>query len=130
MLDADEAREYLLSIGIELPAFLLDLLVEQVNTIQPCLAENYSPATSQLIGLYLVGLLGIANADKMLTSQTAPSGASRSFKYGSLENRWNSVLNLLRRLDTANCAGALVPESPIAGAHAGMWVGKGGCMCG
>ncbi|RXA93894.1 hypothetical protein [Yersinia sp. 2105 StPb PI] len=130
MLTADQAKEYLDTVGISLPSFVLDALVEQANSIQECLDANYTPATALLIQLYLIGLMGLGQGDKYISSQSAPSGASRSFRYQSFSDRWKGSLNLLRGLDKNGCATALIPPDPTNQAFAGIWIGKGGCMCG
>lgn len=130
MVTIEQAKEYLASVGITLPDFILAALVEQVNSIQDCLDSNYSPATALLIQMYLLGLMALGQGDKYISSQTAPSGASRSFRYQSFDNRWNGSLSLLRGLDTAGCATALIPPDPTNKSFAGIWIGKGGCMCG
>ncbi len=127
MLTLEQAKEYLASLGVTLPDSLLQLLVDQVNTIADCLTANYPAGTAALIRLYLVGLLGIANGDRYVSSQTAPSGASQSFRYRDFAGRWRSTLGLLRALDTKGCTDALVPPDPTATAHAGLWVARGGC---
>ncbi|HEN3625245.1 TPA: hypothetical protein U5E31_001886 [Yersinia enterocolitica] len=129
MLTADQAKEYLATVGISLPSFVLDALVEQANSIQECLHANYTPATALLIQLYLIGLMGLGQGDKYISSQTAPSGASRSFRYQSFTDRWNGSLSLLRGLDKHGCAAAITPPNPNNAAFAGIWIGKGGCMC-
>lgn len=131
MLTVEEARAYLTSLGITLPDFLLQLLVDQANSIEPCLTANYPAGTAKLIGLYLLGLLGISNGDKYVSSESAPSGASRSYRYKALSDSWNSTYNLLRALDTAGCAVPLTPPNPAQQSFAGMWTAKGGCnSCG
>ncbi|AVX37827.1 DUF7370 family protein [Yersinia massiliensis] len=130
MLTAEQAKEYLATVGISLPSFVLDALVEQANSIQECLDANYTPATALLIQLYLIGLMGLGQGDKYISSQTAPSGASRSFRYQSFADRWNGSLSLLRSLDKHGCATAITPSNPSNAAFAGIWIGKGGCMCG
>lgn len=130
MVTKEKAKEYLESQGITLPDFVLDALVEQVNSIQDCLDANYPASTALLIQLYLLGLMGLGQGDKYISSQTAPSGASRSFRYQSFSDRWKGALNLLRGLDKKGCATGLVPPDPINKAFAGVWIGKGGCMCG
>ncbi|CNL31007.1 Uncharacterised protein [Yersinia frederiksenii] len=130
MLTADQAKEYLDTVGISLPSFVLDALVEQANSIQECLDANYTPATALLIQLYLIGLMGLGQGDKYISSQSAPSGASHSFRYQSFSDRWKGSLNLLRGLDKSGCATALIPPDPTNQAFAGIWIGKGGCMCG
>ena len=130
MVNKEKAKEYLESQGITLPDFVLDALVEQVNSIQECLDANYSASTALLIQLYLLGLMGLGQGDKYISSQTAPSGASRSFRYQSFSDRWKGALNLLRGLDKKGCATGLIPPDPTNKAFAGVWIGKGGCMCG
>ncbi|HID9454044.1 hypothetical protein JY493_26185 [Serratia marcescens] len=130
MVTKEKAKEYLESQGITLPDFVLDALVEQVNSIQECLDANYPASTALLIQLYLLGLMGLGQGDKYISSQTAPSGASRSFRYQSFSDRWKGALNLLRGLDKKGCATGLIPPDPTNKAFAGVWIGKGGCMCG
>ncbi|ELQ9310389.1 hypothetical protein R3D73_003370 [Serratia marcescens] len=129
MVTKEKAKEYLESQGITLPDFVLDALVEQVNSIQECLDANYPASTALLIQLYLLGLMGLGQGDKYISSQTAPSGASRSFRYQSFSDRWKGALNLLRGLDKQGCATGLIPPDPTNKAFAGVWIGKGGCFC-
>lgn len=130
MVTSEQAKEYLDSVGINLPSFILDALVEQANSIETCLSANYSPATALLIQSYLIGLMALAQGDKYISSQSAPSGASRSFRYGSFADRWKGSLGLLRGLDKFGCAASLIPPDPTQKAFAGIWIGKGSCMCG
>ncbi|MBK5074604.1 hypothetical protein I2492_15520 [Budviciaceae bacterium CWB-B4] len=130
MLTIEQAKEYLETVGIELPDFILQALVDQVNSIQDCLDEHYPASTALLIQLYLLGLMGLGQGDKYISSQTAPSGASRSFRYQSFSDRWNGSLSLLRGLDTYGCATELTPQNPNNSSFAGVWISRGGCMCG
>ncbi|EOC0578853.1 hypothetical protein CBR20_20060 [Cronobacter sakazakii] len=129
MITTAQAKEYLSSVGITLPDFILDALIEQVNSIQECLDAHYQPATALLIQMYLLGLMGLGQGDRYISSQTAPSGASRSFRYQSFGDRWSGSLSLLRGLDKYDCATSLIPPDPSNKAFAGIWIGKGGCMC-
>jgi len=131
MITTEQAKEYLKSVGITLPDFILEALVEQANSIQECLDAHYSPATALLIQSYLLGMMALGHGDKYVSSHTAPSGASESFRYQSFADRWKGSLNLLRGIDKYGCATALIPADPTAApAFAGIWIGKGGCMCG
>lgn len=131
MLTLEAAREYLAALGITLPDSVLQLLVDSVNTIDDCLTEHYPAPTAQLIRLYLVALMGLANGARYISSQTAPSGASQSFRYPTLADAWRGTYGFLRALDTFGCATPLIPPNPSQAAHGGMWIAKGGCgMCG
>ena len=129
MITTEQAKEYLDSVGVNLPDFLLSALVEQANTISECLDQHYSPAVALLIQCYLLGLMGLAQGDKYISSQTAPSGASRSFRYMAFADRWKGLLGLLRGLDKHGCATDLIPPDPTTVAHGGIWIGRGGRMC-
>lgn len=130
MVSQEQAQQYLTGQGIALPDFVLAALIDQVNGIKECLVLHYPASTALLIQLYLLALMGLGQGDKYLTSQTAPNGASRSFRYQSFSDRWKGALSLLRGLDKHGCATALIPPDPTAApAFAGIWVGKGGCMC-
>lgn len=130
MVTLEKAKEYLQSQGINLPDFMLQALVDDVNSIQECLDAHYPASKALAIQLHLLALMGLGQGDKYLTSQTAPNGASRSFRYQSFSDRWKGALSLLRGLDKHGCATALIPADPTAApAFAGIWIGKGGCMC-
>lgn len=127
MLTTAQAKEYLDSVGVSLPDFMLSALVDQANSIEACLTEHYTPGIATLIQCYLIGLMGLAQGDRYISSQTAPSGASRSFRYQSFADRWAGLLSLLRGLDKHGCATGLIPPDPTKKSYAGMWVATGGC---
>lgn len=110
----EQAREYLASIGVVIPDFMLELMLGQLAAIEPCLAEHYPPATQTLIGMYLIGLMGVAQGDKYVSSQTAPSGASQSFRYRSTGDAFKSARSMLTRFDPFGCTDILAPADPNA----------------
>lgn len=112
MVTLEKAKEYLTGQGIELPDFILSALVEQANSIQECLDSHYPSATALLIQMYLLGIMGLGQGDKYISSQSSPSGASRSFRYQSFSDRWSGALSLLRGLDKKGCASGLIPPDP------------------
>ncbi|EPD4820517.1 DUF7370 family protein [Salmonella enterica subsp. enterica] len=130
MITTEQAKEYLESVGITLPDFILQAIVEQANSIQECLDAHYPPATALLIQTYLLGLMALGQGDRYISSQTAPNGASRSFRYQSFADRWKGYLSLLRGADKFGCTNGLIPRDPTNTAFAGIWIGRGGCMCG
>ncbi len=129
MITTVQAKEYLESVGITLPDFILHALLEQAGSIQECLDAHYPPATALLIQSYLLGLMALGQGDKYISSQTGPNGASRSFRYLSFADRWKASLGLLRGLDKYGCATSLIPPDPTNTAFAGIWIARGGCMC-
>lgn len=128
MVTTEQAREYLESQGIDLPDIILSLLVEQANSVNECLDANYPASTATLIQLYLIGLLGLTQANKYVSSQTGPNGASQSYSYVDFNKKWKAACSLLYSLDKHHCTAELIPPDPEDTAHAGLWIGKSGRM--
>lgn len=125
-----EARAYLAELGLELPDTILSCLITRPLLIQECMDRNgYDTCTQSLIGYYLVGLLSITSGGRRVKSQTAPSGASRSFEYGTLDQQAGQLRNALALLDPFGCASGLVP-APIDAVGLGVFVGNGSPQCG
>lgn len=129
MVTLEQAKEYLQSQGITIPDFMLQALVDDVNSIQECLDAHYPASKALAIQMYLLALMGLGQGDKYISSQTGPNGASRSFRYLSFADRWKASLGLLRGLDKYGCATSLIPPDPTNTAFAGIWIARGGCMC-
>ena len=124
MITIEQAQQYLSSVGITVPDFMLEALLEQAESIEDCLDLHYSPATATLIQCYLLALFALGQGDKYISSQTAPSGASRSFRYLGFADRWRSSLALLRGLDKHGCADHLIPPDPTGAASGAMWISQ------
>ena len=124
-----QLKEYLIYMGIPVPPdFILQAWIDTVESIQPCLdGAGYSDAVQLQIYLYVLGMFGFVNGDKFISSQTAPSGASQSFRYKSFTDGYRSFRSLLSALDTSGCTDSVVPAEP--GASAGLWVSTGGKCC-
>jgi len=124
-----QLKEYLIYMGIPVPPdFILQAWIDTVESIQPCLdGAGYSDAVQLQIYLYVLGMFGFVNGDKFISSQTAPSGASQSFRYKSFTDGYRSFRSLLSALDTSGCTASVIPAEP--GASAGLWVSTGGKCC-
>jgi len=129
MITLTQAKEYINSQGIEnIPDFVLSAWIEDIAEKETCLLENYSESKAILIQAYLIALFALAQADKYLSSQSAPSGASRSFKYNSFAERWKAQLTLLKSADKNQCVADLIPADPTRSATAFLAVANGGCL--
>lgn len=127
MLTIQQAQQYLSSIGLAPPEPIVMAWLSLFDSIQDCLdASGYDGATQVLILSYLIGLYGLSGGNMYISSQSAPSGASRSFRFAELRNAWKGHLNMLRMLDTAGCTNSLIPAAPDKKSAAFIVV-KGGC---
>lgn len=124
MMTYEQAVEYLSSMGVSLPEFLVRAFLDQVNSISECLSEHYSPATALVIQSYLLALLALSSANSVVTSETAPTGASRS--YADPGGQYSAIYASLRSLDTHGCATGLIPPDTFTTKHGGIWIGRGG----
>ena len=126
----DELRTYMATLGITPPDFMLEAWLEAIADMQACLAEHYPPSVAKLIALYALGLYGVAAGDRYVTSQSAPSGASQSYKYATLADRWKMQTSLLNQFDKYGCAAPFLPADPTANtimAMVGRPSRRGGC---
>lgn len=121
--------EYLAGIGIVLPECVTRALIATVDSIDNCLAQaGYPPHIALQIKLYLLALLAMAQGDRYVSSQTAPSGASRSFRFRDDGLRYRNMANMLRMLDPHGCTYGLVPPDPTKSKRGGIWTARGGCL--
>lgn len=115
MITTKQATEYLdQALGIGLPSFVVAAAVERVEAYEPAMqAAGYSEAAMTLMQCMAVAILAAAGDPRRISSQGAPSGASRSFTNAS------GALSALRRslagMDTAGTLSALVGPDPAAG---------------
>lgn len=127
LVTQEQAREYLSNDGFAVPALVLDAFIARLGAVQDCLDEHYDEPTALLIQLYLIALFSAAGGFRYISSQTAPSGASRSFRHADIRVWWRGMLALLRGLDTHGCVSGLIPDDPTQTAFAGIWVARGDC---
>lgn len=119
-----EATAYLDQLGLSLPTPILSALVAKVGSIDACMTEKgYSADDQELIRYYLTGLLAISSGGRRVKSQSAPSGASQSYSYGTLSEQMRQLKAALRLLDTEGCTTDLIPAEP--GPTAAMYVVSG-----
>ena len=114
MISTAQAQQYLdQALGVGMPAFVVAAACEQVESVEPAMIDaDYSEAKQTLVQCMAVALIAAAGDPRRISSQGAPSGASRSFKYS------DSDLSALRRsllaLDTAGTVAAIVGPDPAA----------------
>lgn len=127
MPDLDQLKQFLTAMGVPLPPdFVLEALLEVDPDVQECLAAHgLSAAKILLVNLYVLGLQAIPGSTKFISSQSAPSGASQSFRYTSEADAFKNVRALLRNIDKWGCTDGLIPS---IGNQAALFVSKG-CGC-
>lgn len=124
MMTQSESAEYLAQLGITVPDPLLTAIINKTASIDACMdANGYSADSKALVAYYLTGLLAISSGGRRVSSQSAPSGASQSYKYGTLAEQSRQLRNALALVDPAGCASPLVPAS--SGPSAALYVVPG-----
>lgn len=127
MITTEDAAAYLAELGLSVPAAVLACIVEKANSAEACMiGAGYDACDITLSLLYLTGMLAISAGGRRIKSQGAPSGASRSFEYGTITEQMRQLRASLQVLDASGCTTALQPAEP--GPRAGLWIGKGGCL--
>jgi hypothetical protein len=124
----EDIRAWLSTQGLEPPELVVVSWLDLLEDLEPCfIANGYSDSTIRLIVFHLLALYGLSGGNRYISSQTAPSGASRSFRYADLRNGWRGQLGMLRLLDTANCTRLLIPRMPGA-RNIAIGVATGDCQ--
>ncbi|EJH7012898.1 hypothetical protein NFT50_001305 [Salmonella enterica] len=122
-ITAEQVKQQLSALGYtSVPDFMIDAYLCKLASIEPCLiGAGYDDCDMMLIQVYAVTLMVLTAYSQRIKSQSAPSGASRSFDYG------DNVLNMrdsLLALDTSGCTSDL----PIdVGQRVGLFLVVGGC---
>tara|TARA_Y100000593_G_scaffold91037_1_gene178835 strand:- start:482 stop:865 length:384 start_codon:yes stop_codon:yes gene_type:complete len=108
-----EAQQYLQQLGITVPSVILTRLISKSQGADACLDENGVSADDKaLIQFYLLGLYAISSGGRRVKSQSAPSGASQSYEYGSLVDQMRQLKASLAVLDKYGCTAGLIPAEP------------------
>lgn len=104
-ITAAQVKQQLSALGYTIPDFMIDAYLCKLESISQCLeAAGYDECDMMLIQMYAVTLMAITAFSQRIKSQSAPSGASRSFDYtGDVK----TMRDTLTALDTAGCTGSL-----------------------
>lgn len=107
MITTDQLTEYLTQLGVSVPSFMLQAIVDKANSVQACLdGAGYSDADKLLIKMYAAAIMANDTGGRRVKSQSAPSGASQTYEYSSMLN--NDLRSKLSQLDTSGCTSSLI----------------------
>jgi len=113
MITSAQAKQYLdQALGVGVPDFLIDAAVAKVATAEAAMAD-YSASDQILIQCMAVAIIAAAGSPRRISSQGAPSGASRGFKYADKD--LSALRRALAALDTAGVVADLVGPDPASG---------------
>lgn len=127
----EEVQEYLEAQQIVIPESMLRRMIARIAKFEQCFADNgYDENDIYFIYMYLLTMLNLFGADGRIRSQGAPNGASRSFEFAKLGERWKALRDLLLQLDPAGCVAGLIPPDPDKKVHCALFVSPGpeGCQ--
>lgn len=104
-ITAAQVKQQLSALGYTVPDFMIDAYLCKLDGINACLeAAGYDDCDLMLIRVYAVTLMAVTAFGQRIKSQSAPSGASRSFDYsGDIKN----MRNTLAALDKTGCTSGL-----------------------
>lgn len=110
----DDIKPMMADLGFTLPDAVLTLLVEQANAVSSCMdGAGYSDSLQKLLLIYAAVRLAALSGARKISSQSAPSGASRSFAYDSAGTDY--LYKQIRAWDTNGCLGDLPLSSKSVG---------------
>lgn len=118
----DDVKPLMAELGFTVPDAVLQLLIEQVSAASACMdGAGYSESMQKLLLIYAAARLAALSGARKISSQSAPSGASRSFTYDSTGT--DHLYKQILAWDTNGCLGGL----PISGVAVGFFDVVGGC---
>lgn len=112
MITSAQAAQYLdEALGVSVPDFIVQAAVAKVAPTEPAMdAAGYSEADKTMIQAMAVSVIAAAGAPRRISSQGAPSGASRSFQ--NFDQSLTALRRSLAALDTAGTVTDLVGTDP------------------
>jgi len=118
----DDVKPLIAELGFTVPDAVLQLLIEQVNAASACMdGAGYSESLQKLLLIYAAARLAALSGARKISSQSAPSGASRSFTYDSAGTDY--LYTQILDWDKNGCLSGL----PLSGAKVGLFMVVGGC---
>ncbi|PLR40716.1 hypothetical protein CYR55_05395 [Chimaeribacter californicus] len=118
----EDVKPLMAELGFTVPDTVLQLLLDQVSAASVCMdGAGYAESLQKLLLIYAAARLAALSGARKIASQSAPSGASRSFTYDS-----SGTDHLYRQIlawDTNGCLGGL----PISGVSVGFFDVVRGC---
>ena len=102
----DQLKQFLSIYAVSLPDFVLQIIIDKVATVDACLVgAGYSDEDKALIQLYAAAIMAMNTGVRVVSSQSAPNGAGRSFEKS---NAIATLRGSLNALDTSGCTSGLV----------------------
>lgn len=114
MITSTQATQYLdQALGVSVPAFIIEAVVQKVEAAETAMiAAGYGDSDMVLMQCRAVAIIAAAGSPRRVTSQGAPSGASRGFKYNDKD--LSALRRALAALDTAGILIPLIGPDPAA----------------
>lgn len=101
-------------LSMTLPSFVVQAALTKVEALEPAMTTaGYDADTITLVTVMATCVVAAAGAPRQVSSQSAPSGASRAFQLQA--NAMSALRRSLEGLDTAGTVTDIVGPDPAAG---------------
>lgn len=118
----DDVKPLIAELGFTVPDAVIQLLIDQVSAASICMdGAGYSESLQKLLLIYAAARLAALSGARKISSQSAPSGASRSFTYDTAGTDY--LYAQILDWDKNGCLSGL----PLSGAKVGLFMVVGGC---
>lgn len=109
----EQAKQYLNSLGLTLPDFEIEDIIEEMKSKEDCLNSNYEPYVVRRIYRYLLSIIAGMQIFRLLASGSVSGAVSQGFTYKSANDLYRGQLSMLRSLDKNGCMSDLIPDDPF-----------------
>lgn len=112
MITEAQAQEYITAtLGASVPGFIIQAAIDEVATVENLMVSaGYSSSKQTLVQCMAVTIIACAGNPARIQSQSAPSGASRSFKH--FDDALSALRKSLAHNDTASTVSQIIGNDP------------------
>lgn len=122
-----EAKQYLESIGVAFPDFVIEAIIEQIKERDECLRINYNLSAITLIYCCLIAIIAGAQSGRYVSNRGLSGGLYQGFTYKDSADLYKSQLSLLKSLDKKGCVSGLIPKNPFSKGSGFILSVRGNC---
>ena len=105
----EQIKEFYESAGITLPDYMIDCIVETVNSVEQCMINgNYTACQITMSLSIAAALIGLSMGARKVSSNSVDV-ISEAYKYESLSDLQDILSNNLRQFDPNGCTDSVIP---------------------
>ncbi len=125
MITKEQIKDFYASSGITLPDYMIDCIVETVNSVEQCMIDNsYTACQITMSQSIASSLIGLSMGARKVSSNSVDV-ISEAYRYESLSDLQDALSSNLSQFDPARCTDSVIP----AKTNSAFLFAVKGCNC-